>query len=37
MEYFRAFLTYGVIAVALIMYGWRSAKQKKTGKINLVE
>lgn len=28
-EYFRAFLSYGVIAVALIMYAWRAAKQKK--------
>ena len=34
-EYFRAFLSYGVIAVALIMYAWRGAKQKKEGQINL--
>ncbi len=34
-EYFRAFLSYGVIAVALIMYAWRSAKQKKAMQINL--
>lgn len=36
-EYFRAFLSYGVIAVALIMYAWRSAKQKKAGQINLAD
>ncbi|MBQ7656035.1 MAG: ABC transporter permease, partial [Clostridia bacterium] len=36
-EYFRAFLSYGVIAVALIMYAWRSAKQKKAGQMNLNE
>ena len=36
-EYFRAFLSYGVIAVALIMYAWRSAKQKKAGQMNLAE
>ena len=36
-EYFRAFLSYGVIAVALIMYAWRSAKQKKANQINLAE
>ena len=36
-EYFRAFLSYGVIAVALIMYAWRSAKQKKTSQMNLEE
>lgn len=36
-EYFRAFLSYGVIAVALIMYAWRSAQQKKAGQMNLLE
>ena len=36
-EYFRAFLSYGVIAVALIMYAWRSAKQKKAGQMSLAE
>ena len=36
-EYFRAFLSYGVIAVALIMYAWRSAKQKKANQMNLEE
>ena len=36
-EYFRAFLSYGVIAVALIMYAWRSAKQKKAGQMSLME
>ncbi|MBR2823330.1 MAG: ABC transporter permease [Clostridia bacterium] len=36
-EYFRAFLSYGVIAVALIMYAWRGAKQKKASQINLAE
>ena len=35
-EYFRAFLSYGVIAVALIMYAWRSAKQKKAAQTDLV-
>ncbi len=34
-EYFRAFLSYGVIAVALIMYAWRSAKQKKASQMDL--
>ena len=34
-EYFRAFLSYGVIAVALIMYAWRSAKQKKSSLLSL--
>ena len=36
-EYFRAFLSYGVIAVAIIMYAWRSAKQKKATQLNLAE
>ena len=36
-EYFRAFLSYGVIAVALIMYAWRSAQQRKAGQMNLAE
>ena len=36
-EYFRAFLSYGVIAVALIMYAWHNAKQKKAGQLNLAE
>ena len=36
-EYFRAFLSYGVIAVALIMYAWRSAQQKKAGQMSLME
>ena len=36
-EYFRAFLSYGVIAVALIMYAWRGAKQKKEGQMSLAE
>ena len=36
-EYFRAFLSYGVIAVALIMYAWRTAQQKKAGQISLME
>ena len=34
-EYFRAFLSYGVIAVALIMYAWRSAKQKREQQVQL--
>ena len=34
-EYFRAFLSYGVIAIALIMYAWRTAKQKKAGQMDL--
>ena len=36
-EYFRAVLSYGVIAVALIMYAWRSAQQRKAGQLNLAE
>ena len=32
-EYFRAFLSYAVIAVALVMYAWKSnAKRKKKQK-----
>lgn len=34
-EYFRAFLSYGVIAVALIMYAWRSARQKRDSQLQL--
>jgi simple sugar transport system permease protein len=34
-EYFRAFLSYGVIAVALIMYAWRAAQQKKAAQRDL--
>ena len=34
-EYFRAFLSYGVIAIALIMYAWRTAQQKKAGQMQL--
>ena len=30
-EYFRAFLSYGVIAIALVIYAWRGAKRKKGG------
>ena len=29
-EYFRAFLSYGVIAVALVIYAWRGVKKVKT-------
>ena len=29
-EYFRAFLSYGVIALALILYAARSARQRKS-------
>ncbi|MBQ6375140.1 MAG: ABC transporter permease [Clostridia bacterium] len=36
-EYFRAFLSYGVIAVALIMYAWRSARQRKAGQLDLAD
>ncbi|MBQ3079248.1 MAG: ABC transporter permease [Clostridia bacterium] len=34
-EYFRAFLSYGVIAVALVIYAWRGAQQSKRGGLNL--
>ena len=30
-EYFRAFLSYGVIAIALVIYAWRSAKKNRGG------
>ena len=30
-EYFRAFLSYGVIAIALVIYAWRAAKKNKSG------
>ena len=36
-EYFRAFLSYGVIAIALIMYAWRSNRQKKENQMPLPE
>ncbi len=29
-EYFRAFLSYGVIALALVIYAWRGAKKNKS-------
>ncbi len=29
-EYFRAFLSYGVIAIALVIYAWRGASRKKS-------
>ncbi len=31
-EYFRAFLSYGVIALALVMYAWRGVKSAKRAK-----
>ena len=34
-EYFRAFLSYGVIALALVIYAWRGAQQRKQGGLNL--
>lgn len=34
-EYFRAFLSYGVIALALVLYAWRSAQQRKSGMLRL--
>ena len=34
-EYFRAFLSYGVIAVALVIYAWRGAQKRKAGQIDL--
>ena len=30
-EYFRAFLSYGVIAIALVIYAWRSARKSRGG------
>ena len=30
-EYFRAFLSYGVIAIALVIYAWRAAKKNRSG------
>ena len=32
-EYFRAFLSYGVIALALVIYAMRSAQQRKAGSL----
>jgi simple sugar transport system permease protein len=32
-EFFRVFLCYGVIALALVMYAWRGAAGKTTGRI----
>ncbi len=34
-EYFRAFLSYGVIALALVIYAWRGAQQRRQGGLNL--
>ena len=34
-EYFRAFLSYGVIALALVIYAWRGAQQRKEGSLRL--
>ena len=34
-EYFRAFLSYGVIALALVLYAWRGAQQRKAGSLRL--
>ncbi|MCR4884957.1 MAG: ABC transporter permease [Clostridiales bacterium] len=36
-EYFRAFLSYGVIAIALVIYAWRGAKKTKTGGLDLTK
>ena len=33
----KSFLAYGVIAVALIMYAWRSARQRKAGQLDLAD
>ena len=30
-EYFRAFLSYGVIAIALVIYAWRGARKNHSG------
>lgn len=30
-EYFRAFLSYGVIAIALVIYAWRGARKNRSG------
>ena len=34
-EYFRAFLSYGVIALALVLYAWRGAQQRKADNLRL--
>jgi len=34
-EYFRAFLSYGVIALALVLYAWRAAQQRKQNALAL--
>ena len=34
-EYFRAFLSYGVIALALVLYAWRGAQQRKADSLRL--
>ncbi len=35
-EYFRAFLSYGVIALALVIYAWRGAQQRKADSLRVV-
>ncbi len=34
-EYFRAFLSYGVIALALVLYAWRGAQQRRDDSLRL--
>lgn len=34
-EYFRAFLSYGVIALALVLYAWRAAQQRQQNALSL--
>ena len=34
-EYFRAFLSYGVIALALVLYAWRGVQQSKADSLRL--
>ena len=36
-EYFRAFLSYGVIALALVIYAWRSREKQRQGGVDLNE
>ncbi len=36
-EYFRVFISYGVIAMALVMHAWRTVKKKKNPANNLAD
>lgn len=36
-EYFRVFVSYGIIALVLIMYEWRAQKEKEAERERLIQ